>query len=492
MPKMKFNIQPQSKERKNIKPEITNTENRNLTLASEILNQLEKRVEQMPFNIKFIARDKIVTNDKNTFAQVDIEKIADSILNLGLIHNLEAIYDEENDVYILESGERRLRALDLLIEKYKNFSTENSDSNVSDEKLELYKLYQKNVAGFEKGYPVNVKRFLNDDEDDRLKLINSELRLIAANHEVRPDDPQIRLINIERYNNLLKEKNSLLPKGLKVNIDKTISELENISDRQVRKYKDILTLVPELQEEFKRNNITLSEGSAYSGLTEEEQYALLKLIKSGEKVKANEIKAIKEAFDKNQVLLKEKENELTQQNEKILMMQQEQKKLNDTISKHNDEVAEIRNNFEKQKETIRKQLEEELKKENINNEEVTRLQQDLNSIKENHAKEIAEGQKKLQEKEAEIEELQKKYDEYIAKVAEQNKDNELTFDKTMKEAQLRLKIEASIDELTKVFENISNYYSQISYTNTVNQNITSAYSKEIAALVKKYRELYMI
>ena len=62
----------------------------------------------------------------------------------------------------------------------------------------------------------------------------------------------------------------------------------------------------------------------------------------------------------------------------------------------------------------------------------------------------------------------------------------------MKEAQLRLKIEASIDELTKVFENISNYYSQISYTNTVNQNITSAYSKEIAALVKKYRELYMI
>lgn len=482
MPKLKFNVQPET--RLNIKPENNDSNDNKLNNTAELLDKIGTTAERMPFNIKFIPRDKIVTNDKNTFAQVEIEKLAESILHLGLIHNLEAMYDEEHDIYILESGERRLRAIDMLIEKYGNAVSE----ELPEEDRDLFKLYQMNIAGFKKGYPLNVKRGLDTDsennEQSRLSEINSELRLIAANYEVRPDDPQSRLSNIARYNTLLEEKNSLLPRRLRVNINQAIAENEGISTRQVIKYKDVLSLIPELQEEFTKNNITLSDGSSYSKLSEEEQYTILKLIKSGEKIKADEVRLIKESFEKNQLLLKEKEDELVRQEEKLSDMQKEQQSLQDIIDGHNNQVDKLKEDFEKEKVSIKNQLEEELKKDNVNTDEVNKLKKDLESVKELHDKKLQEEQEKLKQKETEIAELQKKYDEYVKKVSEQDEKDTVDLDKTIKETQLRLRIESSIHELEKAFNSISKYNEQDS-------SITSSYSKKIADIVDKYCELYI-
>lgn len=283
------------------KPQFKN-EKSNVIIGSTLTPESKQEFAVQGFNLKFIKRDKIVLNEKNTFLQVDIQKLADSILNLGLIHNLEAMYDEDRDVYIIESGERRVRALDFLIAQHKEM-----ESDAAGATDEYNKLYIKNVAAFEAGYPVNVKR--KNEEDSRLDEINGELRIIAANQEVRPDDPKIRLQNIARYQELLKEKNSLLKKDEKININEEIATLENISERQVYNYKKILTLLPELQEEFIKNNITLSETVSYASLNEQEQALLLEVIQAGKKASAEEIKELAHSLNVAKKNLEEKEKE---------------------------------------------------------------------------------------------------------------------------------------------------------------------------------------
>ena len=71
-----------------------------------------------PFNFKRIPREKIIFNENNDFSMENIEELANSLLKNGLEHNLTGHYDDDRDLYILESGERRIRALDLLNSKF--------------------------------------------------------------------------------------------------------------------------------------------------------------------------------------------------------------------------------------------------------------------------------------------------------------------------------------------------------------------------------------
>ncbi|MFR5450694.1 MAG: hypothetical protein ACLTIG_04700 [Roseburia hominis] len=81
--------------------------------------------------------------------------MADTILRFGLIHNLEVLYEEETDSYVIESGERRTRALDYLIAKFGD-GRENAETDAAE-----YKMYLKNVKQYaDEGYPCNVKRRL--------------------------------------------------------------------------------------------------------------------------------------------------------------------------------------------------------------------------------------------------------------------------------------------------------------------------------------------
>ena len=120
------------------------------TLGHQV-NLNRKEDMNTAFNFKFIPREKIVFNPNNDFDMENIDEMADSILNFGMQHNFVALYNDDNDTYILESGERRMRACDLLHEKYGNL-----DSN---ERNDDYFWYELNVKPFyEKGFPVNVKK----------------------------------------------------------------------------------------------------------------------------------------------------------------------------------------------------------------------------------------------------------------------------------------------------------------------------------------------
>ena len=97
-------------------------------------------------------------------------------------------------------------------------------------------------------------------------------------------------------------------KDERINVNKKISEELKISDRQVKKYKAISKLIPELQKKFDENNISLNDGANYAQLTEDEQRQILALIEAGEK--KEDIEVLYQKIKSISTDLANKENEL--------------------------------------------------------------------------------------------------------------------------------------------------------------------------------------
>lgn len=299
----------------------------------EKIKKIETPMEyEKAFVFKFIPREKLEFNTDNNFPISDIQKLGMSILQNGLLHNLEVLYNEDPDNYLIESGERRTRAIDWLIETY-----DNSEDKESAE----YKLYIKNVKQYAvEGYPCNIKKLpVKDDsltaEEQALADIDSQIRLREANLEVRDPEENREIFRKEllKLNELYETKNKLLKKGDKININQEIGAKFGITDRQVKNYKATTKLIPELQELLDKNNITLSDGVNYSKLTEEEQRQLLSIIEQGRP--KEEVNALYKEIDRLNKAIKISENELDKVNAEKATTQNE-------LDKARTEVEEIR------------------------------------------------------------------------------------------------------------------------------------------------------
>ena len=261
-----------------------------LSIAELGKNINNEQYANSAFNFKYIAREKITFNPDNDFEMEAIEELAESLLTFGLIHNFSAYYDEDTDRYVLESGERRMRACDMLRDKYEG---------AEDEKN--YSLYLENIQPFYvNGFPVNVKRpkYLSEGEGEKLRLdsIDSQLRNIEANLEARNLTAQKRAACIEKVKQLLKERNRLLygesaSEPTQIEIAKEIG----ISERQIRKYSAVSQLIPELKEEFEKGNISINRVQGIAALPEEEQKIFLELLQKEKNVSPEQIKLYQEA-----------------------------------------------------------------------------------------------------------------------------------------------------------------------------------------------------
>lgn len=281
--------------------------------VESMVKKLETPRTKNTFDIKVIPRQKIRVNQKNNYPMVEIESLMESILYFGLLQPINVIYIMDEDMYCIEAGHRRTEAIDRLIQKYKNQEATESED---------YTNYQRNVKQFETGYPCNVVDILKDDipydyaadiplEEIPESIIDSEIRLIITNEENRDRSPSVRAANVARLSRLYERKNlNKAKRSDKININKKIAEELNITERQVINYKNLNKLIPELKEEFDRNNISLKAGSNYARLSEDEQYSILKVIQSGIQVSANEIQTLLK--DKNELLKKmeAKENQI--------------------------------------------------------------------------------------------------------------------------------------------------------------------------------------
>lgn len=280
-----------------------------------------------PFNFKRIPREKIIFNENNDFSMENIEELANSLLKNGLEHNLTGHYDDDRDLYILESGERRIRALDLLNSKFGSVTRINE---LPEREQENFVLFRSNILPLlAEGIPFKVNSFSkehNDENGNRLDEIRSELRKYAANLDVRQFTPKERSEYISKVKKLLEEEASLLGKN-KVTKDE-IADAIGISRRQLHKYELLDSLIPRFKELFENKKLRIEAVSTLSGLTEEEQQAICNRIDSEDDAQAIsfviqdyvEAKECKKQvaeelanLSENPVLFKEKQKEKMQQ-----------------------------------------------------------------------------------------------------------------------------------------------------------------------------------
>lgn len=174
--------------------------------------------------------NSLVPSRRNFYGIREIEELAESIKENGLMHNLvvRKISDAPTKYEIL-SGERRYRAAKSL--------------------------------GYEK-LPCQVKEISD---------LDAELILIQANAEQRELTPTEKMEGIKRLEAIYKQKRD---KGEKLQ-GKTrdlVGKDLGLSGVQVGRYKKIdKDLIPDLKEKLDKDQITLTQAHTLSSLTEDEQ-----------------------------------------------------------------------------------------------------------------------------------------------------------------------------------------------------------------------------
>lgn len=391
MAKRKFNFAAGAGTEQN-SPDVPEAETQTQSISEESKSAVQTLVEKIDapintaFNFKYIKRDKIIFHEKNDYPMEEIEKLADSILNFGLIHNMEVYYDLENDQYILDSGERRTRAIDYLVEKYKDYPDKSDES---------YQKYLHFVAPFENGYPCNVKSKyadtdLSETDSDLLEQIDAEIRLIIANEETRSKDTQRTKQHVDRLNELYTKRNQTLKKGEKINVNNEIAKQLNISDKQVKNYKDIDKLIPELRKKFEENEVSLKDGANYAKLTEDEQRQILAMIDSGEN--RQEINRLMDQMKTMRSEITTKENQISE--------------LESTIENQNAIIKSIKD----AQTDLKEQLAAEREKGSPNEEKIKELESSLSNMKNQISDQKKTLKDTVKEKDSMIADLQKKLD----------------------------------------------------------------------------------
>ena len=224
--------------------------------GGEKLKELQAKTQ---YNFKYIPKDKIVSNPKNEmYSQDGIEALMESILINGLRHNLSVLYDSDNDVYRLVSGERRYHAISSMSQK--DYDTL-----------------------FPSGIPCKV-------EKSNISEIDEEIMLISANHDVREASMEVKRWEVSRLKELYETKKL---KGEIKNINAEIAKQLNISERQARKYTTAEKLIPELSELLNANGIDLNQADKFGRLDEDAQKSILNIIKANGQIDNAEYQSIK-------------------------------------------------------------------------------------------------------------------------------------------------------------------------------------------------------
>lgn len=256
--------------------------------VSQLVQRLDTVKIKSPIDAyKVIPRNKIRMNLRNNYPIIEMEKLEYLILLYGVIQDISVVYSVEEDIYIIESGHRRVTALDNLINRYKDWNGDSQDAN--------YQLYLKNIRQYESGYVCKVLDRLPEDvsydsyspddlEHTPASVIDSEIRLIIGNEGSRTTTPAVKAQNIKRLSLLLEYQNKGRQRDEKLNVNKVIADKLGISARQVINYKNIDKLIPELRTMFDDGRLTLRDGAAIARLSVTEQEEIFRNMSDGKSV----------------------------------------------------------------------------------------------------------------------------------------------------------------------------------------------------------------
>ncbi|MCI1478095.1 MAG: ParB/RepB/Spo0J family partition protein [Clostridium beijerinckii] len=181
--------------------------------------------------------NSLVPSQNNFYGIREVEELAESIRENGLMHNL-VVRKINDDMYEIISGERRYRAL-------------------------------KNL-GYDK-VPCQVKEISD---------LDAEIMLIQANVEQRELLPTEKMEGIRRLKAIYEQKKASgeqLPKG---KIRDLIGEDMKLSGVQVGRYQKVdKDLIKPLKEKLDKEEITLTQAHTLSSLTKDEQEIIHEEIK---------------------------------------------------------------------------------------------------------------------------------------------------------------------------------------------------------------------
>lgn len=215
---------------------------------------------------KRIFYKKLKSSPLNDYPIENIEEMEKLLLSYGLLEPFSVSYVEDEDVYEIESGDRRYHSLLNLFQRY-----EKEDINSEDP---FYILYMKNVHTlYLNGIYCMVENGPKDDDSKRS-------RIIIHNETNRPFDPIRTSSKLAELSEIYSRQNKALPFSERVNVNEKICQNLNgrYGVRQIIRYKNFDSLIDELKNVVVKYNMNISEISKYHNLTSEEQEVLAQYI----------------------------------------------------------------------------------------------------------------------------------------------------------------------------------------------------------------------
>lgn len=224
-------------------------------MAWNVMEQLNKNAQKAAvgdetpkarFRTKDINIKKLYSNDKNFYSVTDIEPLAQKILLVGLIENLEVVHDPcDRGEYRITAGERRWRALKLLVEQgYTDFEMVTcqiqTPASADEEMLRL----------------IIANDYRNKTVTD---ILEEEKQLKDILQRMKQEGREIKGYKLDSG-----RLRDVIAKMLQMPATK-IAQIESINKH----------LIPEFAEELKEGRLTFSAAYMISGMNEETQAEML-------------------------------------------------------------------------------------------------------------------------------------------------------------------------------------------------------------------------
>lgn len=224
-------------------------------MAWNVMEQLNKNAQKAAvgdetpkarFRTKDISIKKLYSNDKNFYSVTDIEPLAQKILLVGLIENLEVVHDPcDQGEYRITAGERRWRALKLLVEQgYTDFEMVTcqiqTPASADEEMLRL----------------IIANDYRNKTVTD---ILEEEKQLKDILQRMKQEGREIKGYKLDSG-----RLRDVIAKMLQMPATK-VAQIESINKH----------LIPEFSKELKEGRLTFSAAYMTSGMNEETQAEML-------------------------------------------------------------------------------------------------------------------------------------------------------------------------------------------------------------------------
>lgn len=220
------------------------------------------------FRTKDISIRKMYSNDRNFYSMNDIDKLAQEILTVGLLENMTVMYAPcERGEYRIIAGERRWRALQLLLKK-------------GYEEFEIATCQIKSVA---------------EEHEEMVNIIMANAYRDKTMADLLQEEQQLRKSLQYMKDNGLTLQGYTLDSGRLRDVIASIMQMSGTKIAQIDSINE--RLIPEFTEQLKEGRLTFSAAYEISGMNQEQQQDMLKKSQESGGLTWKEVKEAKAAAE---------------------------------------------------------------------------------------------------------------------------------------------------------------------------------------------------